>query len=57
MIYMDSKDVTIKEAGPSKDGFVEELIYENIDLMNENIRLMLENRELKKSISNLKTIY
>ena len=52
---MDSKNKTIKEVGSSnneacKSKFVEELIYENIDLMNENIKLMLEIKELRKKV-------
>jgi regulator of replication initiation timing len=57
MMYVDSKDIPIEEVGSSENQFVEELIYENIDLMNENVQLIIENKELRKKVRNLETLY
>ena len=54
---MDSKDIPRKKERSSKGEFVEELIYENIDLMTQNIKQMIEIKELKDKIRNLEILY
>jgi predicted nuclease with TOPRIM domain len=50
---MELKDNSASSRNFPKNAFVEELIYENIDLMDENIKLEYELRELRKRVQKL----
>jgi regulator of replication initiation timing len=44
--------------GEEKTGrqFIEELIYENINLYDENLRLIIENNRLREELKELKSL-
>lgn len=54
---MNKKVSDFTEKYSEKNEFVEELIYENIELYTENIKLVLENKKLKERVESIENFY